>query len=209
MAGVLTFFNKRCDGRLYPCAFTDDDSEISGRFAVYAGKAIENLLRKEVAVKEHEEMAEEVLKPLAVFEKKVEQELNRSRRIDTNMVLSTLRIAGLKDLAVENRDDLETRLVGSIKKKTRSFDFVIKLNEELFGLLFLDTGERVTRVVEAIAAVLNEEPALNKAFTEGKLDIFYGSALFPADGDSFAAIYSKASRRDRLDLKRSYDTDIK
>ncbi|HLC18836.1 MAG TPA: GAF domain-containing protein [Thermodesulfobacteriota bacterium] len=209
--GVLTLFNKRCEGQLHPCAFSGTDREIAGRLAVYAAKALENILRKEEVVVKAEEVEkpEDVLRPLALLEKKVEQELNRSRRLDQSMVLATLRVAGLKDLAIDNRDELESRLMDCLRKKTRSFDFVIKLNEELTGLLLLDTGEKVSRVIESIAAVLNEDPVLGRAFAEGKLDVFYGYGVFPGDGDSFAALYSKASRRERLDLDRSYESELK
>ncbi len=202
IAGVLTLFNKTSDATVYPCGFSKTDSEILARFSVYAEKGLTNakLLEKPEPKKA---AAEEVRPPLELFETRVEQELNRARRLDKSMVLATVRVAGLKDIS--GRVLFETKLVNFIRKKTRSFDIVVRLNDETFGFLFLDTNEKITRLLGAITEVIANDEAFHKAFLEGKTDILYGYAGFPHDGDSFAELFARASNRAKLDMNKGYD----
>ncbi len=100
ITGVVTFFNKTSEGFVMPCGFSKADSDILARFSVYAEKALSNATEA-AAVKVKEEAAPPpvpAVSPLVAFEGRVEQELNRARRIDKGLVLATVRIAGLKDL---------------------------------------------------------------------------------------------------------------
>lgn len=206
-AGVITLFNKTSEATVYPCGFSKPDADTLARFSVYAEKALANVLagtlkepRKEAP--EHKET------PLIQFEQRVEQELNRARRFDKSLVLATVRVAGLKDAFGEGKAEFETRLIGFIRKRTRSFDIVVRLNEETFGFLFLDTGEKVLRLIGTITEVIANDEAFHKAFLEGKADLLYGYAIFPKEGDSFAELFAKASRRTRLDLNKRYNQEI-
>jgi GAF domain-containing protein len=202
IAGVLTLFNKTSDATVYPCGFSKTDSEILARFSVYAEKGLTNaqLVEKPEPKKAAEE---EPRPPLELFETRVEQELNRARRLDKSMVLATVRVAGLKDIS--GRAVFETKLVNFIRKKTRSFDIVVRLNDETFGFLFLDTNEKITRLLGAITEVIANDEAFHKAFLEGKTDILYGYATFPHDGDSFTELFARASNRAKLDMNKGYD----
>lgn len=202
IAGVLTLFNKMSDVTVYPCGFSKPDSEILARFSVYAEKGLANVVKQEKP-EPGKEAPEPDRSPLALFEARVEQELNRARRLDKSMVLASVRIAGLKEIS--NRAGFETKLVNFIRKKTRSFDIVVRLNDETFGFLFLDTNEKITRLLGAITEVIANDEAFHKAFLEGKADILYGYAGFPHDGDSFAELFARASNRARLDMNKSYD----
>lgn len=202
IAGVLTLFNKTSDATVYPCGFSKPDSEILARFSVYAEKALSNVVKEEKP-EPKKAAPEEARPPLKLFETRVEQELNRARRLDKSMVLATVRVAGLKE--IPDRAVFETRLVNFIRKKTRSFDIVVRLNDETFGFLFLDTNEKVTRLLGAITEVIAHDEAFHKAFLEGKTDILYGYACFPHDGDSFAELFNRASNRAKLDMNKGYD----
>lgn len=204
IVGVLTLFNKTGEVALYPYGFSKPDSEIFARFAVYAEKALSNIISiAKPAVSTEKPSVSQT--PLSLFEARVEQELNRARRLDKSLVLATVRIAGLKDMP--NKSEFEGRVISSIRKRTRSFDVVVRLNEETFGFLFLDTNEKITRLLGAITEVaVNEEP-FHRAFVEGKADILYGYAVFPAEGDSFSELFSKASNRVKLDLNKTYDAE--
>jgi hypothetical protein len=211
IVGVLTFFNKTTEAYVYPCPFSEVDSKITARFAVYAEKALSRVLGHRTPGAPGEEsngvdvppgIEPQRMTPLKSFEKKVNQELNRARRFEKNLVLATLRVVGLKDPAFKDRGEFENRLIGSIRKSTRSFDVVVKLNEETYGFLFLDTSEKITRLLESISELIASSEEYNKAFLTGKFDILYGYGIFPGDGDSFADLYSKAMSRNKLTLKR-------
>lgn len=217
VVGVLTFFNKTTEAYVYPCAFSEADSKITLRFAVYAEKALSRILdyRTRAAPGEGAKRAQgpagiepQRMTPLKSFEKKVNQELNRARRFDKNLVLATLRVVGLKDPAFKDRGEFENRLIASIRKSTRSFDVVVKLNEETYGFLFLDTSEKIARLLESVSELITSSEEYNKAFAEGKFDILYGYGTFPGDGDSFAELYSRATSRNKLTLNREYDTEF-
>ncbi|MFQ5442544.1 MAG: GAF domain-containing protein [Thermodesulfobacteriota bacterium] len=207
--GVISLFNKRYEGSVSPSAFTQADLEILRRFAVFAERTLASTLFSGVVIKEPEEKDISGLTPLEAFEKKVEQELNRSRRLDKGLVLATVRMAGLRDVAGKKKADVEARLMDLMKEKIRSFDFVTRLNDEMFGLLFPDTDEKVTRVLESIMEAVNGDDLLAGVFAEGKIDLYYGYAAFPGDADSFTSLFSKASRRDMVKMDKSLDGKIK
>ncbi len=200
IAGVLSFFNKTEDTLLYPYAFSKSDLEIMARFAVYVEKAFLNLRR--APAEPVEKKKEELRSTLSLFEERAEQELNRARRLDKGLVLATVKIAGLKEALPAKRIEFEGKLMDVIKKKSRSFDVVARLNNETFGFLFLDTHEKMTRLVGAITEFIASDADVNRAFMEGRADILYGLANFPADGDSFAALFSKASSRIKINFNK-------
>lgn len=205
IVGVLSLFNKTGDNTLFPSAFSKHDMDILARFSVYAEKGLANVLTpapKEV----RRDSLEAVPSPLSIFEQKVEQELNRARRIDKGLVLATVRIAGLKDMG-SARAAFEAGIIGNIRKKTRSFDVVIRLNEETFGFLFLDTDEKVPRLLNSITEIVSIDESYRKIFAEGKADVLYGFAMFPREGDSFAELFAKASNRVKLDMNKSRDSE--
>ena len=207
VAGVLSLFNKTGDNSLFPCAFSKQDGEILARFSVYAEKSLLNIKTPEPMELRKEAVASGP-PPLQIFEQRVDEELNRARRFDRGLVLATVRIAGLKDFG-SGKAEFESVLVGHIRRKTRSFDVVVRLNEETFGFLFLDTDEKVTRLLYSITEVIANEDSFKKAFSEGKTDILYGYSIFPRDGDSFKELFAKASNRGRLDVNRPYDPEYK
>ena len=205
-AAVITLFNKTSEATVYPCGFSKPDADTLARFSVYAEKALSNVLAATLKEPPKEALLEHRETPLMQFEQRVEQELNRSRRFDKALVLATVRVAGLKDAFGAGKADFETRLIGFIRKRTRSFDIVVRLNEETFGFLFLDTGEKVLRLIGTITEVIANDEAFHKAFLEGRADLLYGYSIFPKEGDSFAELFAKASRRTRLDLNKSYNS---
>ncbi|MBI5491438.1 MAG: GAF domain-containing protein [Deltaproteobacteria bacterium] len=206
LVGVLSLFNKTGEASVYPCGFSRTDSDILARFSVYAEKSLANTIGS-IPVEEKPEKTGVSQSPLSLFEQRVEQELNRARRFDKNLVLATVRIAGLKDFTGD-RAGLEARLISNIRKKTRNFDVVVRLNEETFGFLFLDTNEKIVRLLGSITEVVANDASFHKALAEGKSDILYGYAVFPREGDSFAELFSKASNRAKLDLDKTYDTEF-
>jgi len=199
IVGVLTLFNKTSEGAFFPCGFSKIDNDVLARFSVYAEKALANM---DEAAAGPLKKAEVKQSPMFLFEKRVEEELNRARRIDKGLVLATVRITGLKEAFAERKEELENRLMSVIRKKTRSFDVSIRLNEETFGFLFLDTSEKVTRLIGTLTEVIDTDAALSRAYKEGQADVLYGYATFPRDGDSFAELFSVASDRTRLNLSR-------
>lgn len=196
--GVLTLFNKSSEDSLYACGFSKVDSEILARFSVYAEKALPRI------VSGAPEAGQEAASPLALFERRVDEELNRARRFDKSLVLATVRIAGLKETPKDDRDGFDKRLMEFIKKNTRSFDIIKRLNAETFAFLFLDTREKITRLIASIAEYTAAESPLGSMFSGGKAEVMYGHATFPDDGDSFAELFAKASDRIRFDIKGGF-----
>ncbi|MBI1911793.1 MAG: GAF domain-containing protein [Deltaproteobacteria bacterium] len=206
---VLTLFNKSNEATVYPCAFSRADADTFTRFAVYAEKALANVIMlNSRAEQKPERKLETGQTPLHLFEQRVEQELNRARRMDKSLVLATVRIAGLKDAFRNRKAEFETKLIGYIRKRTRNFDVVVRLNEETFGFLFLDTNEKISRLLGSITEVIANDEDFRKAFGEGKADILYGYASFPNEGDSFAELFSKASSRVKLDLNKNFGAEL-
>ncbi len=140
--------------------------------------------------------------PLTVFQTRVEQELNRARRLGKNMSVATLRVSGLKDPSFADREEFETLILLMIRKSTRSFDVLTKLNDETYAMIFPDTNERVVRLLDAISGLIMSEDRFTAPYVDGRLDVLYGYGTFPEHGDSFTELYSKATTRERLNLNR-------
>ena len=192
VSGVLTLFNKSSDDSFYPCGFSKVDADILARFCVYAEKALPHI------VSSHAHATPEVVSPLGLFEKRVEEELNRARRFDKSLVLATVRIAGLKDAVRDDHGVFDGHLMDFIRTKTRNFDIVIRLNPETFAFLFLDTKEKVTRLIGSISDFITEKGPLAAALAQRRAELLYGYATFPNDGDSFAELFTMASDRTRF-----------
>ncbi|MBE9529119.1 MAG: GAF domain-containing protein [Proteobacteria bacterium] len=146
--------------------------------------------------------------PLTAFEARVEQELNRTRRLGKSMSVATLRIAGLKDASFADREEFETLILLMIRKSTRNFDVLTKLNDETYAMIFPNTNERVVRLLDAISGLIMSEERFTEPYLAGRLDVLYGYGTFPEDGDSFAELYSKATTRERLNLNRSIAPEL-
>ncbi len=209
IAGVITFFNKTAEGSVYPSRFSKTDMDILQRFMVYAQKGFANIMT-DAGTEQPKPSADEARvlhrdSPMQVLERRVDEELNRARRHDKGLVLVTLRIAGLKDTPLHSRAEFEDRLINFVRRRTRSFDIIVSLDSETFAFLFLDTNERILRLFDAISEVIGSEDSLNRALADGRVEVLYGYAAFPADGDSFNRLYAKASERTRLDISEGMD----
>ena len=91
------------------------------------------------------------------------------------------------------------------QEKDESFDVVVSLTRDL-RVPLPNTDEKVLRLLGAITDVIANDD-VPQAFIEGKADIFYGYACFPRK-DSFAELFSKASNREKHDMKKTYDTEF-
>jgi GGDEF domain-containing protein len=140
---------------------------------------------------------------LTAFEARVDQELNRSRRLGKSMSVATLRISGLTDPSFTDSEEFETLVLLMIRKSTRNFDVLTKLNDETYAMIFPDTNERVIRLLDAISGLIMSEERFTAPYVDGRLDVLFGYGTFPDNGDSFAELYAKATTRDRLNLNRS------
>ncbi|MBI5887173.1 MAG: GAF domain-containing protein [Deltaproteobacteria bacterium] len=204
--GVLTLFNKTADGAFYPSVFSKSDLDVLLRFAVYVESGLARIVKgapKEAAA------AGAGPAPLELFRKRAEEETSRARRFDKGFVLATIRIAGQTGpVFTKSGVEFEHRLAALFRKKTRNFDVVVKLDAETYGFLLLDTNEKVTRPLDAIIEVVSTDAVFHDAVADGSIDILYGFALFPRDGSTFKELFDCASKRERLNLSKAYDSEL-
>ncbi|MEK7679579.1 MAG: hypothetical protein AAB356_05245, partial [Deltaproteobacteria bacterium] len=64
------------------------------------------------------------------------------------------------------------------------------------------------RVLDALSEAVTTDPEFNKAVAEGRLEVLYGAAVFPKDGDSFVELFSKASKRVKLSMNKSFEPEL-
>ncbi len=206
---VLTLFHKTYEETMYAASFSEEDSDILQRFLVFAQRALEVTIFRGAATSSSDSAKAGELDPMETLEKKVEEELNRARRQDKQFTLSTLRIVGPDNVSTNKMKAVSAKFLDIINEETRNFDFVVRLNDNVFGLLYPLTGGDVTRVLETVINAIKDTPLLNKSFLEENLLAYYGSAQFPADGDSFTALFAKAARRDIINLDMTFDHKMK
>ncbi|MFQ5353924.1 MAG: hypothetical protein ACE5DR_03155, partial [Thermodesulfobacteriota bacterium] len=203
--GVLTLFHRTYEETMYAASFSDEDSDILQRLLIFAERALGVTIFRETAPRPEDEKKLREPSPMDALEMKVEEELNRARRQDKQFLLSTLRIVGPDDISKNKIKAVSAKFFDIIKDETRNFDFVVRLSDDVFGLIYPQTGGDVTRVLEAVINAIKDTPLLKRSFLEENLQAYYGSAKFPADGDSFTSLFAKAARRDIIDLDRTFD----
>ncbi len=132
------------------------------------------------------------------FTAAVERELARSRRYERPFVLAYVDVRGLKginDTQGHMAGDELLRTVSSVlTNSARAHDVVGRLGGDEFGLLLVEQSaddakavtDRITERVQASRAALGFQAAW---------DLTVGTAAFPADGDSAAALLAVADRR--------------
>lgn len=201
--GVLTLFNKTVDGAFYPSVFSKSDLDVLLRFAVYIESGLARIVKGA-----SKEAASTGPAPLELFRKRAEEEISRARRFDKGFVLATIRIAGQIGPVFKSGVEFEHRLAALFRKKTRNFDVVVKLDAETYGFLLLDTNEKVTRPLDAIIEVVSTDAVFHDAVANGSIDILYGFALFPRDGAAFKELFDCASKRERINLGKTYDSEL-
>lgn len=202
IVGALTLFNKINEGSLPPCRFSKNDSEILARFAVYAEKSLVNIygIGRAGAMPEG---GKQPPAPYLLFKQRIEEELNRAGRSGRNMIISTVRVAGLKSATIKDRKDFEEAFIAFLKNRIRNFDMLVWLDPETIGMLFLETDERVTRILGAIPEAMSTDESLYQSFMKDRFDIYYGSSSFPADGNTFDSLYSRACKRVKVNFRRA------
>jgi len=147
--GVLTLFHKTYEETQYSGAFSDEDADILQRFLLFAGRALEVTIFRTPTEPEADKRANES-SPMEALEIKVDQELNRARRQDKKFVLSTLRIIGPEKISENKMKAVTAKFFDIIQDETRNFDFVVRLSDDVFGLVYPETGGEVRRVLEAV-----------------------------------------------------------
>ncbi len=206
--GVLTLFHKTYEDTMYSGAFSDEDATILQRFLLFAERALDVTVFRALGEGRDGHKEREVA-PMAALEIKVEEELNRARRMDKQFILSTLRIVGPEDISKNKMKAISAKFFEIVKDESRNFDYVVRLSDDVFGLIYPQTAGDVRRVIEAVVTAIKDTPLLNKSFLEENLQAYYGSAQFPTDGDSFTALFAKAARRDIINLDRTFDHKVK
>ncbi len=172
VVGIITLFDKVSEETFVPAPFNEDDLEIFGRFTRYVEKALAGIYLK----RKVRELEGRPPFGRAFFERRVKEELNRSKRYGRKFTILILHIPGEDvDGFIE---DLKTRIEGMV----RGFDVVERLDRDRLGVLFPDSDEGALRVMDQIQRWIEEGMALR-----------YGYALYPDDGVSFQALMKKAS----------------
>ena len=188
VTAVLTLFNKFEEMSAYPCAFTRSDAGVLTRFAVYMEKVLDDIIEVSAACDDWD-----VVSP-QLFRRRVEEELDRARRLDKKVVLVTVKVNGLKGVAGQEKDEFIRKLLSFVSEKTRSFDTVALLDEETIGILYPEADEGVTRALGM--TVFAERPP---EFGRG---MYFGHATCPVDGLTFDELLDKASVQARMNLHR-------
>ena len=180
--GVLTLFDKIGEDTFSPMPFMPEDVDILGRFIRYAEKALATAYLKE-KVKDMEE--ERPVSPAApvvkygaeFFEKRVKEELNRSKRYGRRLLILSIYVPEHGDT-----DAFMNELKARVEKRIRGFDVVERVEEFKLSVLFPDSDEGALRIIEQLPEWVKEGVVLK-----------YGYAVYPDDAVDFDVLMKKAS----------------
>ncbi|HHL40566.1 MAG TPA: GAF domain-containing protein [Deltaproteobacteria bacterium] len=202
ITGVLTLFNKVSETTHDNYGFTAVDKSLLSRFALYVERALSYLRQGTLSVASEGRDLSQCR--LLDVERRVEEEVNRAKRFSRKFVLATLRFSWIKEYRPEAKAEFVGKFIDFTRKKVRTFDQLLTLDEDTLAFLLLETDERASRVFATLAEATSRHADFGKAFADGDVELYYGYSIYPDSGDNFADLFSRASQRTKLDLEKVF-----
>lgn len=196
--GTITIFDKFTQKTFYPVPFTNEDMNNFEKFIRYAEKAISNAIvfERNEKLKNIDEVTG--LPNLKYFQSRLLTELNRAKRFNNKLVLMICEIIphiSFEDFYVKWRGDrIIRRLARNIRKTVREYDIVARISENKFGIILPEAEDGKISAIPRIKKSMENEIELIKG--EGKhlkVDIKFGHATFPDDGEEYEKLIFKTN----------------
>ena len=196
--GTVSIFDKFPHRTFYPASFNGDDVGTFEKFIRYVEKAIANaiIFERNERLKNLDESTG--LPTLQYFQGRLLHELSRGRRFKRRLVLMICevspRIPTREFSAVDREEWVLKRLAKVIRESLREYDVVARISEAKFGMILpeADDGKMsaIPRIKKSIFAEVDE---IKKNVKDLRVDLRFGHASFPEDGDDYEKLIFKAN----------------
>lgn len=196
--GTVTIFDKFTQKTFYPVPFSSEDALNFEKFIRYSEKAVSNAI-----VFERNERLKNVddvtgLPNLKYFQARLMTELNRAKRFKKNLVLMICEIVPhvtFSDFYVKGRGDQVVRRISrTIRGALREYDVVARISENKFGIILPEAEDgKISAIPRVKRSIEDEMERLQKKGKGVKLDVKFGQALYPDDGEDYESLIFKTN----------------
>jgi GGDEF domain-containing protein len=184
--GTVSMFDKFPHKTFYPASFNSDDMGTFEKYIRYVEKAIGNLDESTG------------LPTLQYFQSRMLHELSRARRFRRRLVLMicevTPRIPVREFTAVDREEWVVKRLAKVIRPTLRGYDVVSRISEWKFGMILPEAEDGQMSAIPRIKkAIIDEVEEIRKSMKNIKVDVRFGHASFPDDGEDHEKLIFKSN----------------
>ncbi len=196
--GTVTIFDKFPHKTFFPASFTPDDQITFGKFLRYVEKAVANAIAYERNDRLRNLDEATSLPNLKYFQERLLHEISRARRFRRQLVLMIAevqaRIPEGPNTRPGRRDWVMKRVAKAIRDTLREYDVVARISEAKFGMILPEAEDgkisAIPRIKKAIAAEVDE---IRKKASDARVDVRFGHATFPQDGDDHEKLIFKSN----------------
>jgi len=196
--GTLTAYDKLVPTSFYPVPFTPEDRDVLVRLAAYVERAILQVLFHERARRESQFDDETGLPNRVFLDRRLHDELARAQRHSRRIAIMTCRIANHPEFVERMGEEAGRRLIVKvseiIRDNLRGFDVVARTEDLTFGILFPEPGARALETITRLTHSINDAVQADLPHDSPiQVQLHYGYAFFPEDGNSPEEVWERAS----------------
>ncbi len=196
--GTVSMFDKFPHKTFYPASFNADDMGTFEKFIRYVEKAIGNAIAFEMNEKLKNLDASTGLPTLQYFQSRLLHELSRARRFRRRLVLMICevspRIPAREFSAVDREEWVIKRLSKVIRSALRGYDVVARISEWKFAMILPEAEDgKMSAIPRIKKSIVDEGEEIRKSMKDLKVDVRFGHASFPDDGEDHEKLIFKAN----------------
>ncbi len=196
--GTVSLFDKFPHKTFYPASFNNDDMGTFEKFIRYVEKAIGNAIvfERNERLKNLDESTG--LPTLQYFQGRLLHELSRGRRFRRRLVLMICEVVPripARDFSPVDREEwVIKRLAKVIRTAVRGYDVVARISDWKFGMILPEAEDgKMSAIPRIKKAITDEMEEIRKTMKEIKVDVRFGHASFPEDGEEHEKLIFKAN----------------
>ena len=196
--GTVSIFDKFPHQTFYPSSFNSDDMGTFVKFIRYVEKAIGNAIVFDRSEKLKNLDESTGLPTLQYFQARLLHELSRARRFRRRLVLMICEVAPRlppKEFSAIDREKwVIKRLAKVIPDALRGYDVVARISEWKFGMILPEAEDgKMSAIPRIKKAILDEVSEMRKSLKDLKVDVRFGHASFPEDGEDHEKLIFKSN----------------
>jgi len=196
--GTVSIFDKFPHKTFYPASFNNDDAGTLEKFLRYVEKAIGNAIAFERNDRLRNLDEATGLPTLKYFQERLLHELSRAKRFQRRLVLMicevTPRVPGKEPAALDRGDVIVKRLAAVLRKTLREYDVVARISEWKFAMILPEADDgRISAIPRIKSSVQVEVEEIRKRVKDIRVDLRFGHASFPEDGDDHEKLIFKSN----------------
>lgn len=196
--GTMTVFDKFPHKTFYPSPFNTDDRGTFEKFIRYVEKAIANAIAFERNERLRNLDESTGLPTLKYFQGRLLHELARARRFRRRLVLMicevTPRVPGREFAAVDRPEHVIRRLAKVMRQSLREYDILARISEWKFGMILPEAEDgKMSAIPRIKKAILGEAEAMKTRIKDLKVEVRFGHASFPEDGEDYEKLIFKSN----------------